>query len=312
MAQNPSPGAPPRLTSPDKLIFPDARFTKRDLADYLDAVADAFLPQLRDRPVTRVRFPDGVAGERLFQRHVGRGAPGWVRTARLRASPVDMGREASSDPGSSALVVSPVVDDRRTLAWMANQATVEFHTPQWRLGPRGAVRPPDRLVIDLDPGEGAGLDECARAARLVRAALAADGLDPVPVTSGGKGLHVRCALLPDEGGPRGRLPFARTAIGVHRYVRELAHRLAQEEHGLIVARAAKEDRVGRVFLDWSQNHPAKSTITPYSLRAKGPRPTVAAPRTWEEIRPGLAQLGPDQVLARLQRDGDLLAAPSIP
>ena len=154
MAQNPSPGAPPRLTSPDKLIFPDARFTKRDLADYLDAGADAFLPQLRDRPVTRVRFPDGVAGERLFQRHVGRGAPGWVRTARLRASPVDMGREASSDPGSSALVVSPVVDDDDV--WFAAAAT-DWKVAHVRHQPEVSVTVPVRrggllaLVAPIPP-----------------------------------------------------------------------------------------------------------------------------------------------------------------
>jgi len=151
MSRKPRRGAL-AVTSPDKLIFPDASFTKRDLAAYYDAVADALLPQLRDRPISRVRFPDGVDGDRIFQRNVGRGAPPWLRTFGIPASPVEMGAESPGGPDRSTTVTYPLVDDREGLAWTANQASVELHTPQWRFGPRGAVGRPERLVIDLDPG----------------------------------------------------------------------------------------------------------------------------------------------------------------
>ena len=297
MARQSRQGTSVRLTSPDKMMFPEVGFTKRDLADYYDAVADALLPQLHDRPVTRVRFPDGVTGERVFQRNAPAWTPAWMRTFRLSASPGGMKRS----PGPARRVVYPVIDDRSGLRWMANQASVELHTPQWRLGPRGGVRRPDRLVVDLDPGAGVGLAECAEVAHSARSALEELGLTVLPVTSGGKGLH----LYADVTGPD--LPFPRTARSVHAQARLLAQSLESTLPGLVVAHASKEDRRGRVFVDWSQNHPARSTVCPYSLRAKGAAPTVAAPRTWEEIRPGLAQLSPGQVLARLAREGDLAA-----
>lgn len=300
MARTPRGRATVRLTSPDKPIFPGAGFTKRDLADYYDAVADVFLPQLRDRPITRVQFPDGVEGQRVFVRNAASWTPRWIRRFTLSTSPGGMRRSE----GKEHTITYPFVDDRAGLRWMSNQAVVEYHTPQWRVGPRGAVRRPDRLVIDLDPGEGAGLDECARVALWVREALRADGLDPRPVTSGGKGLHLYADLSGDD------LPMARTARAVHRYARELADTQARAHPDLVVAHAGKADRPGKVFMDWSQNHPARSTATPWTLRAKGPFPTVAAPRTWDEIGPGLTQLRPDEALERLRRSRDLLGARS--
>lgn len=276
-----------RIRKPDKTLFAGG-FTKGQLADYYRAVAPAILPQLAGRPVTRIRFPDGPRGERFFEKNTPRYAPHWLRRRGLSASP---GR---AKPAKT--VVYPFVDDVAGLEWMANQAAVELHTPQWRVGPRGGIRKPDRLVIDLDPGEGAGLDQCARAAHLVRERLGRDGLAAWPVTSGGKGIHLYAAL-------DGR----HTALAVHAFVRALARELAAAHPGLLTAVIGKEHRVGRVFLDWSQNHPARSTATPYTLRAKGPGPTVAAPRDWEEVQPGIVQLAPEDVRARLERDGDRMA-----
>ncbi|MGN6484023.1 MAG: non-homologous end-joining DNA ligase [Thermomicrobiales bacterium] len=282
-------GHPVKLSSPDKLMFPGAvgegSMTKTGVIAYLTAVSAVILPQLRNRPVTRIRFPDGVGGERFFEKNVPRYAPGWLRAFTIDASP--------GDP-SSKDVRYPVIDDLAGLTWMANQAALELHTPQWRLGPRGGIGKPDRLVIDLDPGEGATLDDCAAVAGIVAERLRAEGLVPVPVSSGSKGIHVYATV-------DGR----RTARAVHEWVKHVVQGLERDHSDRVVANVRKEHRGGKVFLDWSQNHPARSTATPYTLRAKGPIPTVAAPRFWDEIGPGLVQLGPDEVLRRLDEHGDI-------
>jgi bifunctional non-homologous end joining protein LigD len=137
------------------------------------------------------------------------------------------------------------------------------------------------------------LDDVAGIARLVRDRLAEDGYDAFPVTSGGKGIHLYAAVS------------GKTSSVVHGYVENVARELAGAHPERIVAVQAKEQRVGKVMLDWSQNHPAKSTAAPYTLRGR-PSPTVAAPRDWDEIVDGLTQLSPAGVIARLERDGDLM------
>jgi bifunctional non-homologous end joining protein LigD len=273
-----------RLTSLGKTMYPDTGFTKQGVADYY--TADVLLPQLSDRPVTRIRYPEGVGGERFFEKHTQRSTPEWIRRFTVSASP-GTGKEAKQ-------VRYPVIDNLAGLLWMANQAALELHTPQWRLGPRGGVRKPDRLVIDLDPGEGAGLDDCAEVAHFAAERLREDGLRVIPVTSGSKGIHL---YVPVDG--------RRTALAIHEYVMRLARELAAAHPERIVAVQGKAERVGKVMIDWSQNHPARSTATPYTLRGRT-NPTVAAPRRWEEIAPGLAQLSPEEVVARLREDGDLM------
>lgn len=274
-----------RITHPEKQLF-ETGFTKGDLAGYYRAVAEVILPQLADRPVTRIRFPDGVGGMRFFEKNTPKYAPEWLRRMPLTANP------GSSRPAKT--VTYPFIDDVSGLEWMSNQAAIELHTPQWRVGPRGGIRNPDRLVIDLDPGEGADIDDCAAAAHVIRARLAEDGLEAWPVTSGSKGIHLYAAL-------DGR----KTARAVHARVGAIARELAAE-HAELVADVGKEKRVGKVFLDWSQNHPARSTATPYTLRGRA-EPRVAAPREWDELVSGVTQLGPDEVLRRLELDGDLMA-----
>ena len=277
-----------RIGHLDRVVYPSVGMTKAEVLHYYMQVAPAILPQLRDRPVTRIRYPEGVAGEKFFEKNVPRGAPSWLRHLRLPASP------GTDDEGT--VLDLPFLDDLASLVWTANGGALELHTPQWTVGPRGAIRHPDRLVIDLDPGAPAGLAECARVARTVADRLAEDGLRAHPVTSGSKGLQLYAPL-------DGR----RTAAEVREYAKGLAHELAAAQPDLIVAVMRKDLRGGKVLLDWSQNHPAKTTITPYSLRARE-RPAVAAPRTWDEIDdPDLRQLTPDEVLARLDTLGDPLA-----
>ncbi len=276
-----------RLSRPDKIMYPESGFTKQDVFDYYCAVADVLLPQLCDRVVTQIRYPDGIGGERFFQKNISPNTPKWIRRFLISASP--------GSAKAAKRVRYPVIDDAAGLLWMANQAALELHTPQWHVGPRGGVRKPDRLVIDLDPGEGVGLDACARIAHVVAARLAGDGLTMVPVTSGGKGLHLYAAV-------DGR----RTALSIHAYVKKIARELAGMHPEQVVAVADKSERAGRVMIDWGQNHPPRSTATPYTLRGK-PMPTVAAPRAWDEITGGLTQLPPEQVVERVSRDGDLMA-----
>jgi bifunctional non-homologous end joining protein LigD len=162
------------------------------------------------------------------------------------------------------------------------------------------------LVVDLDPGEPAGLQECARVALLVRERLAADGLQCAPVTSGSKGIHLYAAL-----------DRARSSDEVRDYARQVAEELAKEHKALVVSEMAKARRGGKVFLDWSQNVGAKTTISPYSLRGRH-RPYVAAPRTWEEIVAAaddplaIDQLVLDEVLQRIGEHGDIFARLLLP
>jgi len=280
------------LRNLDKVLYPATATTKGEVLAYYTAVAPALLGQLADRPVTRKRWPDGVQGPSFFEKNLPGGTPDWVRRATLPVSGSTKDRET---------VTFPVIDGLAALIWTANLAAIELHVPQWRVGPRGAVHRPDRLVVDLDPGAPAGLAECAEVARAVRERLAADGLDAVPVTSGGKGLQLYAAIS-------GR----QDAAVVGAYARRLAERLERELPRLVVSRMTRTLRPGRVLLDWSQNNPAKTTVAPYSLRGAA-TPFAAAPRRWSELEAaGLVQLDHAAVAARLASDGDLLAPLAAP
>ena len=286
-----------RLRRLDKVLYPATGTTKGEVLDYYARVAPLMLPHLARRPVTRKRWPDGVRGGSFFEKNLPRGTPPWVASVTLPTPGSSSGRD---------LATFPIVQDVATLVWLINLASLELHVPQWQVGPRGAVKGPDRLVIDLDPGEPAGLEECAEVALLVRERLAEDGLSAVPVTSGSKGLQLYAPLA-------GR----QDAELVRRYAEGLATELARQRPDLVVARMTKAIRPGKVLLDWSQNNAAKTTISPYALRGRE-HPNAAAPRTWDEVEQGgLHQLPFSEVLARAERDGDLAAAllsrgPSLP
>ncbi len=270
----------------DKVLYPEAGTTKAEVLDYYARIAPVLLPQLADRPVTRIRWPDGTESKPFFEKNVPNHAPDWLRTVVLPT------------PGSTRQLETlrfPIIADTAGLIWAANLAALELHVPQWTVGPRGGVRNPNRLVIDLDPGPPAGLAECAEAACLIADRLAEDGLSAVPVTSGSKGLQLYAPL---DG--------SQDAEVVLRYANRLAESLAKEHPTLLVAKMAKVLRGGKILLDWSQNNSAKTTICPYSLRGRA-QPWVAAPRTWDELRAGkLTQLLSSEVLRRVAEDGDLM------
>ena len=276
-----------RVTNLDKVLYPSDGTTKHEVIQHYLVVADVILPQLAARPVTRKRWPDGIDGTTVFfEKNVPRGTPDWIRTVTLDSPGSTRDREQ---------VTYPILEGRAGLVWVANLAALELHVPQWRVGPRGGNREPDRLVIDLDPGAPAGLAECAQVAHLVRDRLATDGFDTVPVTSGSKGLQLYAAVSGTQG-----------SDVIREYARSVAAELEAREGGLVVSSMKKSVRGGKVLLDWSQNHHAKTTVVPYSLRGRE-RAWVAAPRTWEEIESGgLAQVHHSEISDRLRSFGNLM------
>lgn len=284
-----------RLTNLDKVLYPATGTTKGEVLDYYARIAPVLLPLLRGRPVTRVRWPHGVGRESFFEKNAPAGTPSWVRTAEVPTT----GSRGPSRHGDTLRF--PLIDDLPTLMWAANLAALELHVHQWRVDDEGRPTGADRLVIDLDPGEPAGLHECCAVALLVRDELAERGLRARPVTSGSKGLHLYVGL--DE-------PWDSEATS--ELAREVAEALQRAHPDAVTATMTKTRRRGKVFLDWSQNAGSKTTVSPYSLRGTN-RPQAAAPLSWDEVAAGaddplaLEQLGPGAVLARVEERGDLLA-----
>jgi DNA ligase D-like protein (predicted polymerase)/DNA ligase D-like protein (predicted 3'-phosphoesterase) len=280
-----------KLSNLDKPLYPGV--PKSAVVDYYARIADTLLPHLAGRPLTVRRFPDGIDRPSFYEKNAGRNAPDWLRT-------VDVPTPGSTKGSETANFV--VVEELATLVYLANLAVLELHVPQWRVDAEGEVHPPDELVFDLDPGEGTTVVDCARVAERVRAILEADGLRPRAKTSGSKGMQVSAAVRVTE--------RSRTS----EYAKAVAELLARETPKQVTAVMAKDRRTGKIFVDWSQNNPAKTTIAPYSLRARaaGGAPTVSTPLHWHEVEAAgsVAELtfSPTDVLARVASDGDLYAA----
>ncbi|CAA9232746.1 MAG: DNA_ligase_IV_Ku-like [uncultured Actinomycetospora sp.] len=280
-----------KLVNLDKELYPGV--PKASILDYYARVADTLLPHLSGRPLTLRRFPDGIAAPSFYEKNAGAKAPEWLRT-------VDVPTPGSSRGSVTATFV--VVEELATLVYLANLAVLELHVPQWRVDDEGAVQPPDELVFDLDPGEGTTVLECARVAERVGDLVAADGLELCPKVSGSKGMQVSAAIRVDD-------PARPSA-----YAKAVAEHLARETPRSVTAVMAKDRRRGKVFVDWSQNNPAKTTVAPYSLRARAAHgaPTVSTPLTWDEVAAATTvrelTFSPADVLARVERDGDLYAA----
>jgi bifunctional non-homologous end joining protein LigD len=271
-----------RLTNADKVLYPATGTTKGDVFGYYTGVADMMVPHLAGRPATRKRWPNGVDKAAFFEKELAKSAPAWLHRGTL------MHR--------SGATVYPIIDSPTALAWVAQQAALEVHVPQWLFGPDGKPGPANRLVFDLDPGPGVSMVQLGEVAHAVRDLMHDIGLTVYPLTSGSKGMHLYVPLAD---------PVSST--GAVALARRVAQQLEHSMPALVTATMTKSLREGRVFLDWSQNNAAKTTIAPYSLRGRE-TPTVAAPRTWDEIGdPALRQLRYDEVVTRLQQDGDLLA-----
>jgi len=279
-----------QLSNLDKVLYPQAGFSKAEVIDYYTRIAPAILPHLTNRPLTMKRYPNGVDGSFFFEKNAPSHTPDWVRTARLPVPGSTMQRDE---------IDYVVCEERAALVWLANLAALELHIPQWTIRKRKSAKGPahgaDLLVFDLDPGAPASIVDCTEVACLLRDLIAADGLTGYPKTSGRKGMQVYAPIAESDEG--------RTS----EYAKDLAERLERSHPKLVVSRMAKALRPGKVLVDWSQNNAAKTTVAPYSLRA-AEQPTVSTPVTWAEVEAGRPlRFTAGDVLARFEADGDLFA-----
>jgi len=275
-----------KLSNLSKVMYPEARFSKRDLIEYYAAIAPVLLPHLNGRALTVTRWPDGVDGKSFFQKQAPAHRPDWVRTAMV--------------PAGSKPIDYTLANDLATLVWLANLAAIELHTP---LARAEEIERPTALVFDLDPGAPASIVECCHVAIVLHGMFEGLGLKSFAKTSGSKGLQVYIPLnRPD-------VTFAQTKP----FAKAVAELLEEAEGDLVVSRMTKARRKGKVLIDWSQNDRNKTTVSVYSLRAT-PRPTVSTPVAWEEVRAALESGDPTQlsfeastVLERVAERGDLFA-----
>jgi bifunctional non-homologous end joining protein LigD len=245
-----------RLTNPDKVLYPEQGITKQDLADYYLAVAERMLPHVAGRPLTLVRCPAGSEKKCFYQRHAGSGVPG------------ELGEVTIAGFAEPYLYIKGTAG----LIALVQMGVLEIH-------PWGARvdRPdrPDRIVFDLDPGEGLDFAAVTAAAVEVRARLEGLGLAAFAKTTGGKGMHVV-------------VPIARrhTWQAVKAFAKATAEAMAADAPGRFLTRIAKAERKGRIFIDYLRNDPTATAIGPYSTRARAGAP-VAMPLAWDEVTPAL-------------------------
>ena len=269
------------LSNLDKVLYPEAGFTKGHVIDFYTRVSPVLLPHLRGRPLTLKRYPNGVDATYFYEKQCPSHAPDWVRTARI---------------GDINFVLC---EDLPTLVWLANLADLELHTS---LAHADGYETPTVIAFDLDPGPPATIVECAEVALELRMIFEHLGMQAFPKTSGSKGMQVYVPL---------NTP---TSYGVTRpFARGLAELLERRRRDLVVSEMKKSVRGGKVFVDWSQNASFKTTVNVYSLRAR-PQPTVSTPLRWEEVEAVTESRDPDdlvftapEVVERVAEHGDLFA-----
>jgi bifunctional non-homologous end joining protein LigD len=275
-----------KLTNGDKVLYPEAGFTKGEVIDYYERVAGVLLPHLKGRALTMKRYPNGVDEQFFFQKDAPKHRPDWIRS------------EPIWTRSNGRYVNFLTINSLPALVWIANLASLELHTTMSRA--RTSKRP-TMMVFDLDPGPPATVVECCQVALMLRELAAGLGLDLYPKTSGSKGLQVYVPLNTPSASFEQTKPFARAVA-----------KLLEDRHpGLVVSNMRRELREGRVLVDWSQNDDMKTTISVYSLRAR-PRPTVSTPVTWDEVEASAEGGDPttltfqwSDVLERIGRHGDL-------
>ncbi len=272
----------------DKVLYPEAGFTKAQVIDYYIRIAPVLLPHLKNRPITLKRYPDGVDGFFFYEKQCPAHRPKWVKTATVPSQ-----RRAEKQ------IEYCVMDDLPALVWAANLADLELHTFLHRAP---AITRPNALAFDLDPGAPADIVQCCQVGLWLKTIFEEVKLESFPKTSGSKGLQV---FVP--------LNTATTYDKTKAFAHALAQRLEREHPKMIVSRMQKSLRKGKVLIDWSQNDDHKTTVNVYSLRAKA-RPTVSTPVTWQEVErcwkrkaPGNLTFDSEAVLKRVEKRGDLFA-----
>jgi bifunctional non-homologous end joining protein LigD len=274
-----------KLTNLEKVLYPAAGLTKKDVIDYYARIAPAIIPHLAGRALTRKRYPDGVEGEPFFEKNAPMHKPDWVKTA-----PIWSGRNRRT-------VNYILADDLPTLVWLANLAALELH-PSLALAED--ITRPTEMVFDLDPGPPANIVQCCQVGLWLREIFDHFGLQSFPKTSGSKGLQIYVPLNTP-------VTYDVTKMFAH----ALAQLLEHDHRDLVLSEMSKSARTGKVFVDWSQNDEHKTTIGVYSLRARE-RPTVSTPVKWEEVAKALKKKDASllvfeakQVVARVEKLGDL-------
>ena len=273
------------LTNLDKILYPSAGFTKGQVIDYYARIAPVLLPHLSGRPLTLKRYPEGVDKEYFFEKNATKHRPDWVKTAPIWSE------------GNQRNVNYLLVNDLPTLVWIANLAAIELH-PSLSLAKD--IASPRSMVFDLDPGPPANIVQCCQVGMWLRAIFEHFGLQSFPKTSGSKGLQIYVPLNTPTN-------YELTKTFAH----ALARLLESEHRDLVVSDMKKQLRVGKVFVDWSQNDEHKTTVSVYSLRARE-HPTVSTPVKWEEVEQALKKqdatllvFEAGQVLDRVGKMGDL-------
>lgn len=272
----------------EKVLYPEAGFTKGQLIDYYIRIAPVLLPHLNGRPLTMKRYPNGVNSQFFYEKNCPVHRPDWVNTTAVWSE------------GNNRWMDYCMVQDLPTLVWVANLASIELH-PSLSLGKK--IEQPTYIVFDLDPGPPATIVQCCRVGLWVREIFGKFGLESFAKTSGSKGLQIYVPLNTSVSYEQTK-PFAKTIA-----------RLLEDAHpDLVVSDMKKALRANKVFVDWSQNDQYKTTVSVYSMRAKE-RPTVSTPVTWKEVEQCLKKEDPellvftsDQTLARVEKDGDLWEA----
>jgi len=274
-----------KLSNLDKILYPKAGFTKRQVIDYYVRVAPALLPHLKDRPLTLKRYPNGVEGMHFYEKNCPKYRPPWMKTARVWSA------------GNNKFMEYCVAADLPTLVWLANLADLELHTS---LSRAPEMQRPTVIAFDLDPGAPATIVQCCQVGLWVREIFAQFGLEAFAKTSGSKGLQVYVPL-------NNALTYEQTKP----FAKAIARLLEERHPDQVVSDMKKSVRVNKIFVDWSQNDDYKTTVNVYSLRAKD-QPTVSTPVTWQEVEqclkkadPGLLVFTSDQVLQRVEKHGDL-------
>src|SRR5438270_5237759 len=272
-----------KFTNLNKVFYPQEKYTKRDVINYYDAVADLLLPHLRDRPLSLKRYPNGIASDFFFQKQAAGSFPSWLRT------------EAIFSEHNQAPINFVVADDRASLLYLANLGCIDQNPTQSRVA---SIENPDFILIDLDPSQ-CGYDRIVEAAQLVRKKLEAIGLEGYPKTTGGDGMHI---YIPIE--PRYTYAQARSFAEI------LARLVAHERPDLFTTpRAVASREKGKVYFDYLQISSGKTISAPYVLRAY-PGAPVSTPLKWSEIAKGLTptQFHLGNAADRFSRLGDPFAS----
>ena len=276
------------LTNLDKVMYPENGFTKGQVIDYYTRIARHLLPHIKDRPITRIRFPDGVTGVHFYEKNARAFTPKWIPTFAMPRNSVE------------AMTRYVLINDLAALVWSANMANLEIH-PFLARAPRVDV--PTMVVFDLDPGEGTDILASCEVALMIRELLGRLKLKSFVKVSGSKGMHLHVPLNTTV-----------TYEATEPFAKSIAEALERDHPDLVVSEMAKVKRKGKVFVDWSQNTARKSTVAVYSLRAKRERPFVALPISWEELKKALKKgdpaaffFEPDECLRRVKKSGDLFA-----